>query len=182
MRDSNMIKLPFRTANTWRRMEFRVVHRLGARALLLACLLSSASSGQAQDTANVFARRHILKIAIELQGELKDPAIAANGIAERRLDDSTQVAFRNRSGQGELHANADDIFFVISGTATLVTGGSIVHPKGDVEVRGESVRGGSRVQLRPGDVVHIPRSTPHQVLVKPGSSVVYVVVKIPHVP
>jgi quercetin dioxygenase-like cupin family protein len=36
--------------------------------------------------------------------------------------------------------------------------------------------------LRPGDVVHIPRSTPHQVLVKPGSSVVYVVVKIPHVP
>ena len=183
MKDATVIKWQYRDPNWWHHLKCGAICAFCVRALIFACLLTSASSGKAQDTANVFARQHILQIAGELQAELRDhPALATKGIAERRLDNSSRVAVRNRSGQGELHVNADDIFFVISGAATLVTGGAIVNPKGDVEVRGDSVRGGNSAQLRPGDVVHIPHSTPHQVLVKAGNNVVYIVVKVPRVP
>ena len=127
----------------------------------------------------LFSQASILQIAHELQQEVKDPVKAPDGFVERNVDDSVRIAVRNRSGRGELHAHADDIFFAISGTATLITGGAIVNPKGDGEVRGDSVRGGKSVPLRPGDVVHIPHATPHQILVESGQSFAYVVVKIP---
>ena len=147
--------------------------------VFLVVVSLSVQTARAQEGGKVFSQPSILQIAHEIQKELKDPAKAPDGIIERNLDDSTRVAVRNKSGRGELHAHADDIFFAISGTATLITGGSIVNPKGDLEVRGDSVRGGKSAPLRPGDVVHIPHETPHQMLVEPGQSFVYVVVKIP---
>jgi mannose-6-phosphate isomerase-like protein (cupin superfamily) len=145
----------------------------------LVVLPVSVQIARAEEGGTVFSQPSILQIAHELQEEVKDPTKAPDGIVERSLDDSVRIAVRNRSGRGELHVHADDIFFAISGTATLITGGSIVNPKGDVEVRGDSVRGGKSAPLRPGDVVHIPHATPHQMLIKPGQCFVYVVVKIP---
>ncbi|MGA7110273.1 MAG: cupin domain-containing protein [Terracidiphilus sp.] len=144
------------------------------------CVASmSVPFAQGQEVGTVFSQPKILQIARELKQEVKDPTKAPDGIIERNLDDSVRVAVRNRSGRAEFHAHADDIFFAISGAAVLVTGGTIVNPKGDMEVRGDSVRDGKRVPLHPGDVVHVPHATPHQMLVGPGQSFVYVVVKIP---
>ena len=84
------------------------------------------------------------------------------------------------SGGGELHQNFADIFFIIDGHATVVTGGSLVEAKttGPGEMRGKSVEGGSRQELKAGDVVHIPAGMPHQTLVADGESVTYFVVKV----
>jgi uncharacterized RmlC-like cupin family protein len=45
-------------------------------------------------------------------------------------------------------------------------------------VRGSSIRGGERVPLAAGDVVHVPVKVPHQMLVASGQQVTYFVVKI----
>jgi quercetin dioxygenase-like cupin family protein len=45
-------------------------------------------------------------------------------------------------------------------------------------MRGKSVDGGSRQELKAGDVVHIPAGIPHQTLVADGDSVTYFVVKV----
>jgi mannose-6-phosphate isomerase-like protein (cupin superfamily) len=84
-------------------------------------------------------------------------------------------------GKAELHTRDTDVFYVVDGTATFVTGGRIVNPKmtGAEEVRGDSIDGGEEHKLTKGDVIVIPAGTPHwfkSVEVPP--TVFYFVVKI----
>jgi len=65
----------------------------------------------------------------------------------------------------EVHAKDTDVFYVVEGSATFVTGGELVDgapDKGNVdELRGPSVKGGEPHKLQKGDVIVIPRGTPH---------------------
>ena len=90
------------------------------------------------------------------------------------------VAHRNASGEAELHQTRNDIFYVISGACTLVTGGSIPnsHTTQPHEIRGPAVSGGRKRKLGPGDFLTIPAGTPHQMLLDPGAEITYAVVKV----
>ena len=92
----------------------------------------------------------------------------------------TMLAFRNRTGGGEAHQNYADLLYIIDGRTTLVTGGEVVEPKstGPGETLGTSVKGGSRQELKAGDVVHIPASMPHQMVLAEGDTVTYFVIKV----
>ena len=84
-------------------------------------------------------------------------------------------------GKAELHTRDTDIFYIVDGTATFVTGGKIVDAKttGPEEVRGESIEGGEDHQLSKGDVIVIPAGTPHWFKsVQAPPTVFYFVVKI----
>ena len=115
---------------------------------------------------------------------LRQQAAQDDGSASETLEKYphhyTMLAFRNRNGGGELHENYADLFYVLDGQATVVTGGSLVdrHSAGPGEVRGSSVSGGSRQDVKAGDLVHIPAGMAHQMLVPEGSTVTYFVVKI----
>ena len=87
---------------------------------------------------------------------------------------------RSRSGSAELHEREADVFIAQSGTATLVFGGAIVNPRATKagEIRGASIRGGERHSILPGDVVHIPAGTPHQIVLDGERPFSYFVVKI----
>jgi len=69
---------------------------------------------------------------------------------------------------------------VESGQATLATGGKVVNGKvtGAGEIRGPSIQGAQNRELGPGDVVNIPAGTPHQLLLKAGTKLSYLVVKV----
>ena len=92
----------------------------------------------------------------------------------------TMLSFRSRDGQAELHENFADLFYILDGRATLVTGGSLAGAVtvGPGEVRGDSVEGGARQEVRAGDVAHVPAGVPHQFLVSGGKTVTSFVVKI----
>jgi glc operon protein GlcG len=70
---------------------------------------------------------------------------------------------RDAAGVAEVHARDTDIIYVLEGTATFVTGGSVVDGKTTApeEIRGPSVRGGDARELSPGDVVVVPNGVPH---------------------
>jgi len=70
---------------------------------------------------------------------------------------------RDAAGQAEVHERDTDIIYVLAGTATFVTGGSVAGGKtvAPEEVRGTSVEGGETRRLSPGDVVIVPNGTPH---------------------
>jgi mannose-6-phosphate isomerase-like protein (cupin superfamily) len=94
---------------------------------------------------------------------------------------STMVAYREASGEAEVHETVTDIFVVSAGEATLVVGGKVIGGKstGPGEIRGASIEGGVTKKLAPGDVVHIPPNTPHQVTLAPGARpFTYMIVKI----
>lgn len=91
-----------------------------------------------------------------------------------------QAAHREADGEAELHETQHDVFIVESGEGIVVLGGEVEGGRstGPGEIRGSSIRGGQRMPLGAGDVVSIPARTPHQVLVKPGGKITYLIVKI----
>jgi mannose-6-phosphate isomerase-like protein (cupin superfamily) len=117
--------------------------------------------------------RHLKQLAAQGDG-------SASEILEKYPHHYTMLAFRNRNGGGELHQNYADLFYILDGGATLMTGGELVDPKtiASGEIRGASVKGGVGQEVKAGDVVHIPADTPHQMLVPDGSTVTYFVVKV----
>jgi glc operon protein GlcG len=70
---------------------------------------------------------------------------------------------RDKAGQAEVHARDTDIIYVTAGTASLVTGGTVVDGRvtGIEEVRGASITGGETRVIAPGDVIVVPNGTPH---------------------
>ena len=90
------------------------------------------------------------------------------------------VAHREGSGVAELHETQADIIMISSGRVTMVYGGEVVDPKTTAkgEVRGPSIRGGTSVVLGPGDVLHIPAKTPHQMKLDAKATVTYFVAKV----
>ena len=70
---------------------------------------------------------------------------------------------RDGPGEAELHVTDTDIFYVLEGSATVVTGGQIVgaHEVSSREVRGSAIEGGSTNQISKGDVLTIPEGVPH---------------------
>ena len=90
------------------------------------------------------------------------------------------IAHREAPGLAELHETQADVFFVQSGSATLVYGGTVVDGKTTQphEIRGASISGGLEKKLSAGDVVTIPAKTPHQVKVDPGKEFTYFFVKV----
>jgi mannose-6-phosphate isomerase-like protein (cupin superfamily) len=91
-----------------------------------------------------------------------------------------QVSHREGNGPFEMHQAQADLIIVQTGEATLVVGGKIPDGKTTApnEVRGSSIQGGERKKIGPGDVVHIPANTPHQLRVDNGKQFTYVVMKI----
>lgn len=121
---------------------------------------------------------------LERAQHLKQVAAQGDGSASEVLDKYprhfTMLAFRKRSGAAELHQNYADLFYILDGHTTIVTGGQVDNPKTTAagEIRGTAVSGGSRQDVTAGDVVHIPAGTPHQMLLPEGGTVTYFVVKI----
>lgn len=73
------------------------------------------------------------------------------------------ASHRDAAGMAEVHTKDTDIIYVIEGTATFVTGGTIVDGKeiAQDELRGSSIRNGETRKLGKGDVVVVPNGTPH---------------------
>lgn len=115
---------------------------------------------------------------------LRQLAAQGDGSASETLETYphhyTMLAFRNKDGGGELHQNFADLFVILDGHVTLLTGGEVADARTIAagEVRGPSVKGGTAQELKAGDVVHIPANTPHQMLLAAGETVTYFVVKI----
>ena len=151
---------------------------LATAGVLLFSLVAMKGALAQNMKSDQWSRAELLERARHLQ-----QMAAEKGSASEKLETYphhfTMLAFRNRSGGGEVHQNYADVFFIVDGRATLVTGGEVVDPKstGPGETLGASVKGGSRQELKPGDVVHIPASMPHQMVLADGDTVTYFVIK-----
>lgn len=123
-------------------------------------------------------------VLLERAAYLRKLARFGEGEASETLREYPQhaamLSFRARDGEAEQHTNFADLFYVLSGQATLVTGGRVLCEKtiGPGEVRGTSIEGGVRQELRAGDLVHVPAGVPHQMLVRGEKSFTAFVLKI----
>lgn len=86
---------------------------------------------------------------------------------------------REAPGQAEVHMKDTDIIYMLEGTTTFVTGGTVVSGAETTadEVRGPAIMGGDTRTLGKGDVVVVPAGTPHWFKDVAGP-VLYYVVKV----
>lgn len=81
----------------------------------------------------------------------------------RGINYKVDASHRDEPGVVEVHARDTDIIYMLEGTATLVTGGTLVDGKTiePEEIRGRESTGGETRVITKGDVVVIPNGTPH---------------------
>jgi mannose-6-phosphate isomerase-like protein (cupin superfamily) len=80
-------------------------------------------------------------------------------------------------GKVEMHAHDTDIFYIMEGTATFVTGGTSADLRETKpgEFSGTSITGGTEHHLEKGDVITIPAGVLHQYTAVSGPFLYFVV-------
>jgi glc operon protein GlcG len=116
--------------------------------------------------------------AAALQTPVVDPAVAhvavgevnaafSKGATGATLVESpayrVNASRRDSAGEAELHVTDTDVFYVLEGRATVVTGGELVDARASAsgEQRGTAIKGGTELTLNRGDVLTIPSGVPH---------------------
>ena len=77
---------------------------------------------------------------------------------------SVGVEQRQPMPQGaSLHDAQAELFYVIDGSATMLTGGTLVAGKrSGTNVQGTGIEGGTRIVFNSGDFIMVPSGVPHQ--------------------
>jgi mannose-6-phosphate isomerase-like protein (cupin superfamily) len=153
-------------------------NNIGSIAIAL-CLLAPGLTASAQSLkVDHFTPAELTQMAHALDGKIQN-GMASNDLS-KYPNHFTMLILRNKNGGAELHENFADFFVVVEGHATLVSGGTLKDPKtaSPGEIRGTAVEGGTKEALNPGDVIHIPATLPHQLLLADGDRFVYFVLKI----
>ena len=97
-------------------------------------------------------------------------AVAADAAAGAAVTISPGFSVRRRSGAGEpqyaiIHPFSTEIYYVVEGAGTLVTGGALVlplAPSADPDVvRSKAIKDGMTREVAKGDVIVVPPGTPH---------------------
>ena len=104
--------------------------------------------------------------------------VAKGGSLVTTPEYTVSVLSRNMAGQVEVHEKETDIFYIIDGEATFMTGGTMVGGKSTRpnQLLGTDITGGVMHHLTKGDVIVIPAGTPHWFKQIP-SSIKYFTVK-----
>src|SRR4051812_22546680 len=113
-------------------------------------------------------------------GDSLSPAASRTAQLGRGPGYTYALTHRDSSGGLEVHRDWTDVFVIESGSATLLSGGTLegANESSPGEWRGGSARGATRVPLRIGDVVVIPAGTPHQMLLAGGERISYIAFKV----
>ena len=88
-------------------------------------------------------------------------AVLFDGTGDRNY--MVHASRRDGAGKAEVHTRDTDIIYVLDGSATFVTGGTVVDGQTTApdEIRGASIASGETRKLAKGDVVIVPNGTPH---------------------
>jgi mannose-6-phosphate isomerase-like protein (cupin superfamily) len=90
------------------------------------------------------------------------------------------LSVRTASGGAEIHAHFDDLMIVQQGSATLITGGTVIDAKlgANGETKGSGIKDGVTQTIGVGDYVIVPAGVPHQLLIPPGTTYSALVAKV----
>jgi len=109
----------------------------------------------------VTTAQSVSDIQKKLQGVNKAEDLIGGAGSEIRV--AIQHEKNTSAASAEVHDASDDVYYVLDGTAILTLGGTLDTPK-EVEPgewRGPKITGGQKVEIAKGDLVVVPRGTPH---------------------
>jgi mannose-6-phosphate isomerase-like protein (cupin superfamily) len=92
-----------------------------------------------------------------------------------------QLEYRPRTAPAALHEKDAELFVVLQGTGSIVTGGKLVDEKrvNANNLSGSSITGGNSQSVGVGDMLIVPANTPHQVIPAGGAPIVLMTMHVP---
>lgn len=171
---------------------------VGVLAILFACLTTARAQSQAAPPPG--GTTHVTQA--EIQAAVTKTASARVGDQQVRVVDingeyhvGVGVVHRSKpSGPNSIeHSQIAEVYHVMEGSATLVTGGTMENPKpaapdsnvvkvlNGPSTNGGRITGGQSWKVSVGDVIVIPPNTPHWFSDIESDQIVYLVIRIdPH--
>jgi mannose-6-phosphate isomerase-like protein (cupin superfamily) len=75
----------------------------------------------------------------------------------------THLEYRTAVHGGAIHERDSELFYVLEGSGTLMSGGKLVDPKraNPTNINGSRVEGGTARKVAKGDTFIVPAGTPH---------------------
>ena len=138
---------------------------LGMRTLKIsfALMLLAAVAGAQQPADKIVATNaEIMAMVAKAKKERKpdQPTFAQPLLALAPY--GANLEYRAAVGPSAVHKKYAEFFYVIDGSATLVTGGKVANEKANGDnLSGTGIEGGSPRQVAKGDFVIVPENTPH---------------------
>lgn len=143
---------------------------LGKVIIILITVLAGSVFANAQTRQpSTAAKPYIVKTKQSL-GDLEKSLATDNKVEDLTGGPGTQlrVAIQHdklrENADAELHDDSDDVYYVLEGTAQLTLGGMLDSPReaSPGEWRSKKINGGTSFEIKKGDLIVVPRGTPHQ--------------------
>jgi mannose-6-phosphate isomerase-like protein (cupin superfamily) len=138
--------------------------------ICFALILTAAATGQraaaqtpAPPTKTFASAADFQALIAKAKSEQKPgvPTVAENILALAPYN--ANLEYRTAVGPSALHKHEAELFYVLEGTGTIVTGGKLVNEKPtDAEnLNGTAIEGGTSRPVAKGDLILVPENTPH---------------------
>ena len=148
----------------------RIKRTLGVFAFVFVLVItSSAQSPGTGQRVPVSPTRQFVVLSAQSLGDLERKLRTENktedliGGAGMQLRVAVQHEMNKAAAAAEVHDASDDVYYVLEGAATLTLGGKLEAPR-EVEPgewRSPHIIGGKTVEIAKGDLIIVPRGTPH---------------------
>jgi mannose-6-phosphate isomerase-like protein (cupin superfamily) len=118
--------------------------------------------------------------------ELEKSLSVANKVEDLTGGPGTQlrVAIQHdklrENADAEVHDDSDDVYYVVEGSAQLTLGGTLDSPREATpgEWKGKKINGGTTFEISKGDLIIVPRGTPHQRISIKGKEFSMILIKV----
>jgi quercetin dioxygenase-like cupin family protein len=132
-----------------------------------------------QDVSSIEKALHLIDVDIKTKDLVTktEDLIGGEGLQVRV---AIQYDAKKNVAQAEVHDAADDVFYVLEGSAELTLGGKLENPKEGAtgEWKSDKIVGGTTYTIKKGDLIVVPRGTPHQRINSKGKTFSLLLVKI----
>jgi mannose-6-phosphate isomerase-like protein (cupin superfamily) len=150
--------------------------RLCAALLIAVTMMGGKAMGQNQATKAETSDKSTVKYFSSAD---LTASFAKGGTIANEGNYKVMTAHRTEGGNVEVHRNFTDIFYIVQGSTTIVTGGKVIgeNAQNPDEPRGTSIEGGVTRKMSVGDAIVIPAGVPHWMKEVEGT-LLYFVVKV----
>ena len=126
----------------------------------------------------VKTKQSVADLEKSLRGENKVTDLTGGAGTQLRV--AVQHDEKKDAALAELHDESDDVYYVLEGSAQLTLGGSLENPKEQTpgEWRSEKIVGGQTFTITKGDLIVVPRGTPHQRINTKGKTFSLILIKV----